>query len=90
MISTDGRYANSDITYVLNPKTGEMTATVFRKNRKSYAQSSRIWHWRYGDRLESISFKMYGTPKDWWRILDANPQIINPSVIAPGTSIRIP
>jgi hypothetical protein len=26
----------------------------------------------------------------WWRILDVNPEIINPQEITPGTQLRIP
>lgn len=90
MITTDGRYATSEVSYVLNPRTGQMTATLLRKRRASQSYSGRVWHWRSGDSLQSLSYRMYGTPKDWWRILDANPQILNPAAISPGTSIRIP
>ena len=30
------------------------------------------------DRLDHLAFKYYDQPRDWWRILDANPQFVDP------------
>lgn len=41
------------------------------------------------NRLDIISYKYYGTPLMYWIIAEAN-EINNPTMIEPGTVIRIP
>jgi len=44
-----------------------------------------------GDSLSGIAQRVYGDPKKWQRIYDANKDIIkNPDLIYPGQDLRIP
>jgi nucleoid-associated protein YgaU len=49
-----------------------------------------LYTWKSTDRLDIIAARRLGGPQNWWRILDANPLVQNPSDILPGQQIRIP
>jgi len=42
------------------------------------------------DRLDTLAQKYLNNPGLWYEILDINPEIIDPTNIAPGTLLRIP
>jgi len=92
MIYLSSRYADSDVTYILDSRTGISQATVIRgaPELDLATQYGRVYYWRDGDRLEWVAYKFYGNSLEWWRIMDANPEILNPTQIKPGTSLRIP
>lgn len=92
MIYLSSRYADSEVTYILNSRTNTSVATVLRDTPQQDAEQSyrRVYIWREGDRLDSVSYRLLGASGDWWRILDANPEVINPLTIKPGTSLRVP
>jgi hypothetical protein len=46
-----------------------------------------------GDRLDHLAFKYYNQSRDWWRIADANPDVLSPFALlgnAPHVTVRIP
>lgn len=92
MIYLSSRYADSDVTFILDSRTGIAQATVIRETPEQdlAEQYGRSYFWRDGDRLDFLAYRFYGSSLDWWRILDANPEVLNPSQIAPGTLLRIP
>ena len=92
MIYLSSRYADSDVTFILDSRTGIAQATVIRDTPEQDLdeQYGRSYYWRDGDRLDRLAYRFYGSSLEWWRILDANPEVLNPSQIAPGTALRIP
>lgn len=40
--------------------------------------------------IENLAYVYLGDPTQWWQIGDANPEIIDWSSLAPGTTLRIP
>lgn len=92
MIYLNSRYADSEITYILDSRSGISRAAVLRSipEQEDTQQYGFVYYWRDGDRLDLLAYRMYGASADWWKILDANPDIVNPLQIEPGTSIRIP
>lgn len=54
----------------------------------------RFWHTvQEGDRLDHLAYKYYEQPRDWWRILDANPSFLSPdALLGTGhlTTIHVP
>lgn len=92
MIYLRSRYAESEIEYILDSRTGTSQATVLREapEQDLAPQYGRVYFWREGDRLDYLAYEFFGTSLEWWRILDANPEILNPSQIRPGTAVRIP
>ena len=89
MIYLDSRYSDGRIFKAWHAKKQEYHLTVFRE-WPSYVQSYFIYEWVENDRLDNLATRYLGDPGLWWEILDINPEIINPSEIAPGTQLRIP
>jgi hypothetical protein len=89
MIYTDSRYNNGLLVDVYDTKTNYYQLTVFRAwpNASNYFS---YYTWEEGDRIDVISNQTYGNPSFWWKIMDYNPEILNPFNIAPGTVLRIP
>lgn len=46
--------------------------------------------WKEYDRIDRIAANYFNDPTMWWKIMDANPQILSPQSIRPGQHIRIP
>lgn len=89
MIFLDSRYADGVIFKAWDSRKSEYHITVFR-TWPSTVYSYFIYEWVNGDRLDNLASKYLGNPEFWWQILDANPEIVDPLTIAPGTQIRIP
>lgn len=89
MIYLGSRYEDADIAYVLDGRVGTTRATAFR-SPVEVETDVRYWFWREEDRIDVIATRYYGEPDLWWRIADANPEILDPLNIPIGTKIRIP
>lgn len=89
MIYLDSRYADAEISYVLDPRVQATRATIFRSPRPQ-SDYYRIYKWKDGDRLDLLANAYYESPSEWWRIIDANPEILDPTSIKPGQTLRIP
>lgn len=89
MIFLDSRYSNGRIFKAENPNNQQLTVTVFRTWP---VQTSRffMYEWVETDRLDILAWKFYGSANQWWKILDANPEIHDCTSIKPGTQLRIP
>lgn len=65
------------------------TPVVLRDSKVMYPVDS-VYIWVSGDRWDTVAAKL-GIPKtEWWKILDANPQIEFPTAIRPGMFINVP
>lgn len=88
MIYIGSRYEDGTVSYVLDPKSQETRPTVLRGYQSRTA--SRVHRWRAGDRIDILAFQIYGSADDWWKIMDANPGILDPNSIRAGTVVRLP
>ena len=89
MIFLDSRYADGPLFKAWHAKKQEYHLTVFR-TYPDYLQSYFIYEWVETDRLDLLAKKFLGESSLWWKILDINPEIINPQDISAGTQLRIP
>lgn len=89
MIYLDSRYVDGPLVRAQDARNQKYTVAVFRE-WPSYATRFSIYEWVETDRLDIVSWKIYGSPSLWWRILDANPEILDATSITPGTQLRIP
>lgn len=86
-IYAGSRYENQAVVSIQKPD-GDWAPTVLRiplmrsVRGEIYSQD--------GDTLQHLAGKYYNDAEKWWVIADANPQIIYPDDIAPGTVLRIP
>lgn len=87
-IYAGSRYENEAVVSVQKPDGG-WTPTVFRPDPLVRSARGEIYA-QDGDTLQHLAGKYYNDAEKWWIIADANPQIIYPDDIAPGTVLRIP
>ena len=89
MIFVGSRYESSPIEYSLDSSGLESHPTVYRERVASTA-NTRVHRWRAGDRLDILAATALGNPKDWWKILDCNPQVSDPNRIPNGFLLILP
>lgn len=89
-IYNGSRYQYSNIDYVKTNDIDPALPIVFYEFTVFGTMSYQLHTYVQGERLDQISFRYYKRPDFWWAILEANPQITDPTSITPGTSIRIP
>jgi prophage DNA circulation protein len=88
-IYLDSRYADGPLFKARDGRTGNHIATVFREWPSSIL-SFFTYEVNEIDRIENIAVKFLGNAELWWKIMDINPEILNPFEIPPGTELRIP
>ena len=89
MIYSDSRYAKGKVLKVQDARNKVYRLAVYRvfpTNRTGFFN----YTWVEGDRIDLISDKFLGSPTFWWKIMDYNPEIIDPFSIPVGETIRIP
>ena len=88
MIASGSRYADSAITTV--DKDGQPVAVIVPGMQQPYSFRYASHQVSEGDRLDNLAYQYYGDPTVWWRIADANPDVLYWDVLTPGIIIRIP
>lgn len=81
------RYSRDE---VLVDSAGNRYRTLFRYPAVDGVRSVDYYVWRAGDRIDRIAAARLGSPDQYHRILDLNPEIIDPHRIEPGTQVRLP
>ncbi len=84
------RYEYSVVDFISVMPDGNENPVVFYDLATPGIIAYKEYVWIEGDRLDSVSYNFYGQPGLWWLILDANPEIVDPKSIVPGTILRIP
>jgi hypothetical protein len=89
VIFSDSRYADGNIFKSYDSRTKKYGVSVTR-NFPEDAQTYFHYVWAERDRIDALSQRFYGDPDMWWKIMDFNPEIMNPFDINVGTVLRIP
>lgn len=89
MITARSRYAASAVNVVDHPTRGSILSVSPR------LAQTRVFNFTYlaleaEDRPDLIAYRVYGDASMWWKIADANPEILDWSEVDPGTVLRIP
>lgn len=90
MIIIGSRYEVADVVPVLTARSSAANITVLRPPLDQQEEPVQHFFWTDGDRLDLLSERKYGTPRDWWRVLDANPRVLNPLDLRPGVKVLLP
>lgn len=81
------RYENESVVSV---KTVDgWHPTVFRPNMAITPARGEILS-EDGEDFQVLAQRYYGNPELWWIIADANPAVLYPDNVPPGTVLRIP
>ncbi|MDX3260701.1 tail protein X [Streptomyces sp. MI02-2A] len=87
-ISASSRYKDSNLTLIA---TGRGTnLTVVPGQQKEWSFAFTYHQLTSADRIDLLAQQFYGDPELWWHIADANPEILDWTVLTPGQTIRIP
>jgi len=88
MISGKSRYVNNPVVLVSSSRGPVVTiAPAVPQTRVvdfSYVSL------REGDRIDLMALRLYGDERLWWKIADANPEILDWTDVAFGTVLRVP
>lgn len=88
-IYLDSRYADGPLFRAHDARSGNDLITVFRE-WPILASNFDVYEVNEIDRIENIAVQFLGKSELWWRIMDFNPEVLNPFEIPPGTLLRIP
>lgn len=89
-ISPFSRYASNTVTPVID-STGKTRPTIVinpPSNAATYSIS--LYTWKIGDQIEFLAHSAYGDETQWWRIANANPEVLFWNSLVPGQQIRVP
>jgi hypothetical protein len=89
MIYSDSRYANGTIIKAQDARNDTYKLAVYR-NFPNAKTNFYHYTWVDGDRIDIVANALLGSPTFWWKIMDFNPEIVDPFSITVGTNIRIP
>jgi hypothetical protein len=89
VIYLDSRYSDGPLFYGYNSYKDEFALTVFRA-WPNYQSKFYIHEVTEIDNVQNIAAVNLGNASLWWKIMDINPEIINPFEIPIGTQLRIP
>ena len=88
MIASNSRYSASKTTVVNGPSGARMTIVPSRQ--VPWGFSFTYYAMKAGDRLDLLAADLYGDGSLWWRIADANPEILDWTIVPIGTVLRLP
>ena len=88
-IYLDSRYVDGLLFKARDARTATFQITVYR-TWPSYGAKTFIYEVNEVDRIENIAARYLGNPTLWWKIMDLNPEVLDPFNIKPGTMLRIP
>ena len=87
-IYQDSRYESADIVPVAD-RDGVFHATVVNTREVEELPYTTVTV-KAGDRLDLLAHTAYGDAELWWRIADANPDLLFPDALVPGQLLRVP
>lgn len=89
MIAADSRYVTATITTGVGP-----AGDTRQEMRPAFPQDRFIAYTFYrvveGERVDTIAYDFFGRADLWWRLADANPEIIDWFDLPPGSVLRVP
>ena len=88
MISPNSRYAQS--TVIALTINGQDRATIVPGIQQPYTFNYTTYQVTALDRIDNLAYSFYQDASKWFRIADANPQILDWSNVPVGTIIRVP
>lgn len=91
MIIAGSRYQDGDLQPILHMgrDAGTTRLAVFRPTT-DVTKSRYVVLARSGERWDLVADRILDESDGWWRILDANAEIIDPFSVKPGLKVNVP
>jgi len=89
-ISIYSRYADNILIPVKDSKAITRSTIVINPPSNPATYSISTYTWQVGDQIDYLAYSAYGDETQWWRIANANPEILFWNDVAPGAQIRVP
>lgn len=88
MITQGSRYAEA--TIITTTVNGKPAQVIVPSAPEPETVTFTVYVVTVSDTIYGLANQLYGDATLWWRIADANPEIIWWGAIAPGTRLRVP
>lgn len=88
-IYLDSRYADGPLFKAYDGRTTRTVTSIYR-TWPVLASRFLVYEVNEVDRIENLAVHFLGKSELWWKIMDLNPEVLNPFDIPPGTMLRIP
>lgn len=88
MITSRSRYINNPVV-LLDTERGPVVTIAPLTPTPKQIQFTSI-RLQAGDRLDIMAKHLFGDETQWWRIADANPEILDWTDLPAGTILRVP
>jgi len=89
-ISAFSRYADNTVTPITDRSGDTRSTIIVSPPTQPTTYSISTYTWQNEDRIDYLAYSAYGDETQWWRIADANPEILFWSTLTNGTQIRVP
>ena len=90
MILLNSRYVTATVLPAYDSRHDANKITAYRSQPTTPTKTYDTYQWVDGDRIDTVALQYFGDPTQWWRIMDDNPTVLDPTTIAPGTLLRVP
>lgn len=84
------RYADNTVIPVTGRDGVVRTTIIVEPQTSSVSYSISTYTWSMEDNIDYLAYSAYGDETQWWRIANANPEILFWNDIPLGTHIRVP
>lgn len=89
-ISIYSRYADNTIVPITDSKGITRSTIIISPPSQATTYSISTYTWQLGDQIDYLAYSAYGDETQWWRIANANPEILFWNSVSPGTQVRVP
>lgn len=89
MIFSNSRFAG-DTLALITDNQGITRNTILLPQPQAVSFTFLTYAWTQLDRIDTLAYRFFGNATLWWRIANANPEILYWDIVVPGTQIRIP
>lgn len=89
-ISIYSRYADNQVVPITTSSGLTKSTIIIKPPSKPVVYGISTYTWQIGDQIDYLAFSAYGDETQWWRIADANPEILFWNNLTAGTQVRIP
>lgn len=84
------RYADGYVVTQYSPTRGVVTTTVRRRFPATIPPRSNAFYWDSSLRWDQVAQEHLSDYTRYWKILDANPLLLDPLGAVPGVRIEVP